>query len=382
MSIPEKTRSLLVEQYQRRCPVCGRTDVDLQICHIVPVSAGGTDDITNLVVMCPTCHASFDRYQPTEVEFIAFLTDLLQKHPHFEGTRMEERVSEKPPLRADIITVERRNKQRRTILIECKRTAFFTERRLRGTIAQIQMYSAHARFDICALAFPGRLSPEMQQVLVSEKIEIWDIDFIAQTFAEQIKDSAYLFFKGLILSVAPLTRQSPEIHLLKKIKNCQPGKRDWSDYQKIVGQVFERLFCPPLQAPLLESADAAGINRRDLIFPNYADAGFWRFLREMYKADYIVVDAKNYKTAVGKHQVLQIANYLKPHGAGMFALIATRAGADNAARLTIREQWMAYQKMILVLDDESLEVMLLAASSGGDAAKVIGQLIEDFRLSM
>lgn len=102
----------------------------------------------------------------------------------------------------------------------------------------------------------------------------------------------------------------------------------------------------------------------------------------MYDADYVVVDAKNYMTPVGKSQVLQIANYLKPHGAGMFAIIATRVGADNAACLTIREQWMAHHKMILILEDSGVEAMLLAASSGGDSSKVIGQMIEDFRLSM
>jgi hypothetical protein len=43
---------------------------------------------------------------------------------------------------------------------------------------------------------------------------------------------------------------------------------------------------------------------------------------------------------------------------------------------------MAHKKMILVLDDKAFESMLLAKSSAGDPTKVIGQLIQDFRLSM
>lgn len=382
MKIPVDVKAKLIEQYGNKCPYCGSINVDLDICHIVPTSSGGTNDIDNLTVMCRNCHASFDRHQPTEVEFIAFLTDLLQRNPRFADTEMEARISKTSSYRADITAVQHEKELRRRIMVECKRTAFFTERRLREAIAQIHAYSKAGHFDAYALAFPGRLSPELQQILASEKIELWDIDFIAGTFAEQIKDSPHSNFKSLFLSVVPVDERSQETKLLEKIKACQPGKTDWSDYQRIIGQVFERLFCPPLQAPLSESADAARINRRDFVFPNYADTGFWRFLREMYKADYIVVDAKNYKMAVGKHQILQIANYLKPHGAGMFAIIATRVGADRAAFLTIREQWMAHHKMILVLDDESLKAMLLAASSGGDATKVIGQLIEDFRLSM
>jgi hypothetical protein len=43
---------------------------------------------------------------------------------------------------------------------------------------------------------------------------------------------------------------------------------------------------------------------------------------------------------------------------------------------------MSQKKMILILDDKAVEAMLLAASSGGDPTRVLGQLIEDFRLSM
>ena len=99
-------------------------------------------------------------------------------------------------------------------------------------------------------------------------------------------------------------------------------------------------------------------------------------------ADYIVIDAKNYKKAIGKRDVLQIANYLKPRGAGMFAVIASRRGAGPAGLATIREQWMGNGKMIVALQDEDVEDMLMGASTGGDATKVIGRLVEEFRLSM
>ena len=134
--------------------------------------------------------------------------------------------------------------------------------------------------------------------------------------------------------------------------------------------------------PHTESSDATGVNRRDLILPNYVDHGFWYFLRQAYRADYIVIDAKNHKKAIGKRDVLQIANYLKPQGAGMFAVIASRKGAGPAGRVTIREQWMGNGKMIVSLQDEDMEEMLMGASTGGDATEVIGRLVEKFRLSM
>lgn len=244
MTISGETKSKLLDPHHRKCPVCGRTDIDLHICHIVPSSAGGADDIANLAFMCPSCHASFDRYQPTEMEFTAFLADLLNRHPDYSETRMESRLSATSPLRADLTTIEGK-KGKRTILVECKRTTFFTERRLQETIAQIQSYKNQTRFDVYVLAFPGRLPLELKQRVVSAGVDLWDVDFIATRFARQVKSTSHPFFKGLFLSVVPISDQPPQLKLLERLKNCHPGKDDWSDYQRLIGQIFEELFCPP-----------------------------------------------------------------------------------------------------------------------------------------
>jgi hypothetical protein len=189
-------------------------------------------------------------------------------------------------------------------------------------------------------------------------------------------------FQAILSAFRPAASNTPEQEFIASLKACKKGKESWSEYQKLVGQILEHLFCPPLETPISELADHEGINRRDWIIPNYADQGFWNFVREKYRADYIVVDAKNYKAAISKNQVLQLANYLKIHGAGMFAMIVTRIGANNGALLTIREQWMANKKMILVVNDEDIEAMLLAKLAGGNPEKIIGQAIERLRLSM
>lgn len=383
MAIPIHLRRKLIDRHNRQCPVCGRKDVPLHVCHIVPLAQGGSDAIDNLGVMCPTCHESFDRSQPSEVEFHAFLADLLGRNPDFTNVVLEPKLSDRPVIRRGDISVRKKSPNGgTTILIECKRSSFFTERRVHDVISQIDAYRKVSKFDSYVLAFPGRLVKEQRTALVAAKIEIWDIDHILEIFGGQISESPHAYFKSLFQSIAPPASDPLEIRLLNSLNSCPQGRPHWSDYQKIVGQIFESLFCPPLDSPISESPDEFNVNRRDWIFPNYADSGFWRFLRESYSADYIVIDAKNYMAAISKSQVLQIANYLKPHGAGMFAIIATRHGANSGAKTTIREQWMSHRKLILVTDDTQLEAMLLARSSGGDPAKVIGQMIQDFRLSM
>lgn len=174
---------------------------------------------------------------------------------------------------------------------------------------------------------------------------------------------------------------SAEELLLKELDECTPGKAQWSIYQKLIGRILEHLFCPPLEVPLSESPDESGINRRDYILANFAEQGFWNYLRTRYGADYIVVDAKNYIGKIKKRDILQMANYLRPHGAGMFGLIISRNGGDNSARVTAREQWGYHQKLIIVLEDKHCIAMLNAAPSGG-ASAVLAKQIQDFRLAM
>lgn len=158
------------------------------------------------------------------------------------------------------------------------------------------------------------------------------------------------------------------------------GRPDWARYQRTVTEILTSTLCPPLEQPLAEHPSLSGANRRDMIFPNYANAGTWKFLRDHYEAHYVVVDAKNYAGQVKKAAILQIANYLSAHGAGLFGMIVCRSAADRSAEFTRREHWMVQRKLIIVLNDDDLKQMAEFAANHSDPATVIRQKIEDFRL--
>jgi hypothetical protein len=146
---------------------------------------------------------------------------------------------------------------------------------------------------------------------------------------------------------------------------------------------LEYLFTPPLERPYLEHSNKSKTNRRDLIMPNYATDGFWAFMRTQYRAEFIVVDAKNLSGDAGKEHVLQVANYLSLGGAGLFGLIATRNGLSRSGQYIQREQWILHSKMILVLTHDDVDQMFEAlADANKDPATLIRQKLEDFRLSV
>lgn len=372
-------RDKLLKRQGERCQICGENGAPLEIHHVIPISAGGTDDEANLTLLCATCNRSIANRRFTEIEFNSYLASLLTRSTEFEDVKLEERLSREKPFRADITA---RSKDGKTWLIECKNASSFTPARMHQAVSQIETYKSLTKFDKYVLAFPGLISSAQAASLSDRGIEPWDAHTLATKFKSEVSAVPHPVFQLFLSAFRTTKSEAPEEAFIARLKACKKGKESWSEYQKLIGQILEHLFCPPLETPISELADHDGVNRRDWIIPNYADRGFWNFVREKYHADYIVVDAKNYKAQISKNQVLQMVNYLKIHGAGMFAVIVTRIGADNGALLTIREQWMANKKMILVVNDEDIEAMLLAKLAGGNPEKIIGQAIERFRLSM
>jgi 5-methylcytosine-specific restriction endonuclease McrA len=62
-----EVREYLLEKFRRRCAYCGKTDIPLQIEHIVPKSRGGTDRVFNLTIACQPCNQ--DKGNRTAEEF-------------------------------------------------------------------------------------------------------------------------------------------------------------------------------------------------------------------------------------------------------------------------------------------------------------------------
>ena len=335
-------------------------------------------------MLCRNCHYLLDSFRPSGLEFERFLSEILSGSPDYSDVVAESRLrtSEGRILHSDFTATRRGNGKRKNVLIEAKAWSPFGRAEVERAIEQIERYREAGSFDVAALVFPGRLGEDGKAALEAADIEIWDLDHVAAAFADEIAAQPLSGFRLLYSLVAHSGGRSQSDALIARLKACKPGTEDWVTYQRVVADVFEFLFVPPLTRHSWESSDALGANRRDIILPNYAADGFWKFLRETYQAYYIVVDAKNHKNKISKTEALQIANYLKPHGTGKFGIIATRSDASPACRHTIAEQWTLYGKMIVLLADEDIEGMLLAAGSGGKPEDVIGQEIEKFRLRM
>ncbi len=61
-----EVKEYLLEKWGRKCVYCGKTDVPLEVEHIVPRTRGGSDRITNLTLSCEKCNQKKDNLTAEE----------------------------------------------------------------------------------------------------------------------------------------------------------------------------------------------------------------------------------------------------------------------------------------------------------------------------
>ena len=184
-------------------------------------------------------------------------------------------------------------------VVEAKTDTPSTQLRLRVALAQL--HEAAQRLPDPSpkhliLAVPGVLSDEHRDLSRSAGVELWD----GPSLSAMMDRTGVSPPVGVPLSRHLSTRKPRGMQLRHRLRGIDRGKPGWLAYQQFFGEALDYLFSPPLEAPLVERSDAVRVNRRDFILPNYADYGFWAFMRTHYHADYLVIDARNFSGLVTK----------------------------------------------------------------------------------
>ena len=230
------------------------------------------------------------------------------------------------------------------------------------------------------LVFPGRIPLQVQEYCREKQIQYWGPHKLAKLATESV---LLAYFGESIQGIDSETQEiSKADSLIRALKSLPPGKEQALVYQKVASDILEYLFCPPLEPPKYEVPDAVARNRRDMIFENSAMDGWWAFIRSIYSAHYIVVDAKNYTGKIGKRPVLELAHYLKSYGCGLFGIIVSRLGPGPAAIHAIGEHWIGDKKMIVSLSDDHVIEMVKTKANGGRPEELLRSRIGEFRMGL
>ena len=364
---------------KKKRSLCGAQDRSLNLHHIIPFSEGGTNSPENLILVCSNCHSSIG-FNIKEVDFVLFLSELLAKSDQYLLLQHGKRIFDTNYI-VDMHAEEYNVDSKREIFIEVRSEPSFTEVRFEDIYNRLKQLRHLSPSISLVFSFPGEFTEKQAKKIRQLGVEVWDKQFIKKRFSSELEKIDSMF--ASILLQIKIGRTLPiERQYIESLKKIIPGKSEAHKYQRLVHEILQILFVPPLGSPLYESSDQSKTNRRDHILSNFVEEGYWAYLRDKYTADYIVIDSKNYSGPVTKHCVLQVANYLKLKGLGLFGMIIARNDGDRGCMQTIQEKWLMENKMIVILTDEDVENMLIAKSNSSAPEEVIRQKIDDFRVSI
>lgn len=316
----------------------------------------------------------------TAVDFENFVADLLRTSGKFVDIRLNQLIQGHD---FDIVAIEDAHPlgQRATCFFEIKAAKVVSA----DIVARLARLSEMLRRSIqgpsrTVLVVSGSLTRSAQELAPNVGIEVWDSLKLSQIVSDSLLKE--YFGDGAMRPSVNLSELAKSESLAARVQETPAGSASASQYQRLVADVLEYLFCPPLEAPRFELSDADARNRRDMIFENACPAGFWAHMRSLYSAHYVVVDAKNHEEQIDKRSVLDIAHYLKYYGCGLFGILVSRQGASAACLHAIREQWIGAQKMIVVIQDQQLLEMLRIKNEAGAPEEIIRESIAAFRMSL
>lgn len=148
--------------------------------------------------------------------------------------------------------------------------------------------------------------------------------------------------------------------LIRQLNSIPVGQKDATDYQQLVFEILNYLFDSELIDGELEVKTYEGTERRDIIYTNDAEKGFWEYIRIHHGCLFVVFEAKNVEKLEVQH-INQISNYIGVR-LGLFGFIVTRNAAGYNITLKTYSVYNdtpgSIRKTILVLSDEDLKIML------------------------
>jgi len=161
---------------------------------------------------------------------------------------------------------------------------------------------------------------------------------------------------------------------IKIIVDLQPGKKEASNYHKIVYNSLIHIFGSRLSNPKSENPIHDGRKRIDIVFTNSDKNGFFYTLNSLHHINCpkIMFECKNYGRELGNPELDQLQGRFSSRR-GMFGILLCRSIQDKVKLLQRCKDTMNDNRgYIIVLDDSDISVLLKLKGNNNE------QGIDDF----
>lgn len=211
-------------------------------------------------------------------------------------------------------------------------------------------------------SFPG---DEIYKTLKKEEIKTIILQDLIREFFEVDNSQILHWYIKSKLSSINIRSNSSEIkfqgdNLISRLEKCPTGETSWSEYESIGIDIFSFLFRDNFKTYLSEEQIENNLknHRRDLLVNNnYSDStSFWADVKQNYSCNAIIVDFKNYSKKLNSSTFFSVAKYTKKN-VGNFAIIFSRKGLDETAKIEKSELFSNGKLLIDFTDNELIEMI-------------------------
>src|SRR5258708_1915986 len=157
----------------------------------------------------------------------------------------------------------------KTLLIECKTSPLFSARWVDEVAKQLGWFKTVFQNGSLVLAVATRVNAEQRNAFKIHGIDVWDLDEIARRFVDHLNEVEHPVLRPMLLGIAsfqnPASAKTPEAALSEELVGLKAGKVTWSEYQRLIGRILERVFVPSSSAlvawmrPSASFAKASGV---------------------------------------------------------------------------------------------------------------------------
>ena len=162
----------------------------------------------------------------------------------------------------------------------------------------------------------------------------------------------------------------------RRLKECPTGQEHFSDYERLIIEIFVYLFSDSLGEPKPQSRTLDGKQRRDVLFGNRRVERLWDRVFHRFAADFLIVDCKNHSDPVDGGVVTDVDKYANK-ALGRFILIVSRLGAEASAASTQIRVYRDSNTVVLVLSDAQLLEMVERKERGQSPEDVIEDALDE-----
>lgn len=242
-------------------------------------------------------------------------------------------------------------------------------------------------WDIENLVFYSKDNQELLKKLA--QITYFPIDHIEGKFSSESEIAKLFLVSKEDRHIQEARIEADETsNLIKKLKDCKPGKKQAREYEEICEQILRVLFETNYFNKLRNQYKTKDEHfRMDLIGALKINQDneksmhpFWQMLVEHYNSHFVIFEFKNYSKEIDQNLIYITEKYLYDAALRNVAIIVSRKGFSKPAKFAAEGCLKEHGKLILNVTDGDLIKMLELNSD--EASDYLLEKLEEFLMSI